>query len=310
MLKEGTAGRTANNCTGRAFVAKVEKSAIADRTESWGTGDRGGNVTHQRSALAAATGVAAAIKTKAEIIASPIRTPARPIGTPLAQFGAHTASFTSQALGAEWSCFYFLDAECEPFGFQVHRTPWALRESYLTHDMARSDPLHPVSLVTQNLRFVSMFDPRLRCAVELRRHFWNFLSAFGARDAAEMIFRVGGRAVAGMSLLWVGQAGSRADRQLGESVQSYIEFNLAPYIREVHATGPCAARNPLDLTGRQLEIAQLICDGLTNIEIARRLNIGTATVKTHLLHVFEKVGVQTRATLATRFLSATHRLNA
>src|SRR6185312_5532396 len=34
--------------------------------------------------------------------------PARPIDPALAQFGAHTASFTSQALGAEWSCFYYL----------------------------------------------------------------------------------------------------------------------------------------------------------------------------------------------------------
>ena len=228
----------------------------------------------------------------------------------LAQFGTQTASFVSEMLGADWSCFYQVDERSQPFGFQVHRTPWALREAYLKHDMARTDPMLPAHLVGRNIRFVSMFDSRICGSLESRRNFWSFLSAFGARDAAEMIFRVGGRAVAGMSLLWVGKAGPRAERQQGEAVQSYIEFNLAPYIREVHATGPCAARNPLDLTGRQLEIAQLICDGLTNIEIARRLNIGTATVKTHLLHVFEKVGVQTRATLATRFLSATHRLNA
>ena len=44
-----------------------------------------------------------------------------------------------------------------------------------------------------------------------------------------MIFRVGGRAVAGMSLLWVGRAGLRADRHLGEVVQSYIELNLAAH---------------------------------------------------------------------------------
>jgi len=272
--------------------------------ENSGTGDRGGNVTHQRSALAAATGAAAAIKTKAEIIASPVATPARPIGTPLAQFGAHTASFTSQALGAEWSCFYFLDTECEPFGFQVHRTPWALRESYLTHDMARGDPLHPASLVTQNLRFVSMFDPRLRCAVELRRHFWSFLSAFGARDAAEMIFRVGGRAVAGMSLLWVGQAGSRADRQLGESVQSYIEFNLAAHYGPLVSDIFPEAGARLALSDRELEIVRLVCHGSTNAQIAQRLTIGVSTVKTHLLHVFEKLGVRTRAALVSRCLLA------
>lgn len=261
-------------------------------------------MTRQRSALAVATDAGAAIQTKAEIIASPVRASARAIGTALAQFGAHTASFTSQALGAEWSCFYFLDAECQPFGFQVHRTPWALRESYVTHGMARSDPLHPASLATQNLRFVSMFDPRLRCAVESRRRFWSFLSAFGTRDAAEMIFRVGGRAVAGMSLLWVGQAGSRADRQLGESVQSYIEFNLAAHYGPLLSDILPESGAGLALSDRELEIVRLVCHGSTNAQIAQRLSIGVSTVKTHLLHVFEKLGVRTRAALVSRCLLA------
>jgi DNA-binding CsgD family transcriptional regulator len=263
----------------------------------------GDTVTRQRSALAVATGAAAAIKTNTEVIASPAGSPARPISAPLVQFGAHTASFTSQALGAEWSCFYFLDAEGQPFGFQVHRTPWALRESYVTHYMARSDPLHPARLVTQNLRFVSMFDPRLSCALELRRNFWNFLSTFGTRDAAEMIFRVGGRAVAGMSLLWVGQAGSRANRQLGESVQSYIEFNLAAHYGPLLSDIFPEAGVGLALTDRELEIVKLVCQGFSNAQIAQRLTIGVSTVKTHLLHVFEKLGVRTRAALVSRCLS-------
>ena len=260
-------------------------------------------MTRQKNALAVASGGAAAIKNNAEIIASPVGSPARPISTPLVQFGAHTASFTSQALGAEWSCFYFLDADGQPFGFQVHCTPWALRESYVTHSMERSDPLHPARLVTQNLRFVSMFDPRLSCALELRRNFWNFLSAFGTRDAAEMIFRVDGRAVAGMSLLWVGQAGSRADRQLGESVQSYIEFNLAAHYGPLLSDIFPEASVGLALTDRELEIAQLVCLGSSNGQIAQRLTIGVSTVKTHLLHIFDKLGVRTRAALVSRCLS-------
>jgi len=249
-----------------------------------------------------AAGAATSLKTNTEIIASPVGAPPRPIGAPLVRFGAHTASFTSQALGAEWSCFYFLDPGGEPFGFQVHRTPWALRESYLAHCMARCDPLHPARLVTQNLSFVSMFDPRLSCALELRRNFWNFLSAFGTRDAAEMIFRVGGRAVAGVSLLWVGQAGSRSDRQLGESVQSYIEFNLAAHYGPLLSDIFPEAGVGLALTDRELEIVQLVCQGSSNSQIAQRLAIRVSTVKTHLLHVFEKLGVRTRAALVSRCL--------
>ncbi len=59
----------------------------------------------------------------------------------------------------------------------------------------------------------------------------------------------------------------------------------------------------LDLTERELEIVQLVCQGLTNARIAQRLAIGLATVKTHLLHVFEKLGVSTRAELVSRCIA-------
>ncbi len=229
----------------------------------------------------------------------------RPICTALAQFGAHTASFASEALRAEWSCFYFLDGQGEPFAFQAHRTPWTLRESYVRENMARNDPTRPASVIAQNLRFVSVFDQRLNCSLESRRNYWNFLSSFGTRDAAEMIFHVGGRPVAGMSLVWVGRAGSRADRQLGEAVQSYIEMNLATHYGPLPSDlFPAAAATEFDLTERELEIVQLVCHGLTNPRVAERLNIGLATVKTHLLHVFDKLGVRTRAELVSRCLSA------
>jgi DNA-binding CsgD family transcriptional regulator len=257
-------------------------------------------MTCQTSAVALATCETAKPASNAEAIACPTM---RPISTRLAQFGAHTALFTSQALGAEWTCFYFLDGQGEPFGFQVHRTPWALRESYLRHNMARNDPTHPASLIAQNLRFVSVFDRRLRCALESRRNYWNFLSSFGTRDAAEMIFRVGGRAVAGMSLLWVGHAESRSERQLGEAVHSYIELNLAAHYGPLPADLFPEAAPGIALTDRQQEIVQLVCHGLTNGQVAQRLNIGLATVKTHLLHVFEKLGVHTRAELVGRCLS-------
>jgi len=227
----------------------------------------------------------------------------RPINTPLARFGAQTASFASQALGAQWSCFYYVDDEGQPFAFQVHRTPWTVRESYVKNDIGRSDPLHPASLAAQKLSFVSVFDRRLTCASESRRIYWNFLSSFGARDAAEMIFRVGGRAIAGMSLVWVGREGLRADRHLGESVQSYIEFNLTTQYGALPSNPPAESTPDLSLTERELEIVQLVCHGLTNARIAERLSIGLATVKTHLLHVFEKLGVRTRAELVSRWVS-------
>jgi predicted ATPase/class 3 adenylate cyclase/DNA-binding CsgD family transcriptional regulator len=52
------------------------------------------------------------------------------------------------------------------------------------------------------------------------------------------------------------------------------------------------------LTPTETEVVQLLAQGLTNPQIAERLFISRATVKTHLIHVFTKLGVTTRAQLA------------
>jgi DNA-binding NarL/FixJ family response regulator len=46
---------------------------------------------------------------------------------------------------------------------------------------------------------------------------------------------------------------------------------------------------------RELEVLQLVSAGATNREVAERLFISEATVKTHLLHIYAKLGVNDRA---------------
>jgi DNA-binding NarL/FixJ family response regulator len=57
---------------------------------------------------------------------------------------------------------------------------------------------------------------------------------------------------------------------------------------------------PPALSPRELQVLTLVADGCSNPEIARTLYIGEATVKTHLLHAFEKLGVNDRTRAVTR----------
>ncbi|MGF9649301.1 response regulator transcription factor [Pseudarthrobacter oxydans] len=55
-------------------------------------------------------------------------------------------------------------------------------------------------------------------------------------------------------------------------------------------------RNPDEiLTPREAELLSLLTQGLSNRELGQRLFISEATVKTHLAHIYAKLGVETRA---------------
>jgi DNA-binding NarL/FixJ family response regulator len=49
------------------------------------------------------------------------------------------------------------------------------------------------------------------------------------------------------------------------------------------------------ISPRELEVLKLIAGGANNREAAAKLFVSEATIKTHLLHVFEKLGVRDRA---------------
>jgi DNA-binding NarL/FixJ family response regulator len=54
-----------------------------------------------------------------------------------------------------------------------------------------------------------------------------------------------------------------------------------------------------ELTARELEVLGCVARGLSNGQIGRELFIGEATVKTHLLRAFEKLGVTDRTAAVT-----------
>ncbi len=65
-----------------------------------------------------------------------------------------------------------------------------------------------------------------------------------------------------------------------------------------------AALRTLGLTAREAEVLIWLAQGKTNAEIGIILGMGLATVKTHLLHIFAKLGCETRTAAARTALEA------
>jgi DNA-binding NarL/FixJ family response regulator len=67
-------------------------------------------------------------------------------------------------------------------------------------------------------------------------------------------------------------------------------------------------QNRYDLTPREREIAELICQGLRNGNIAKVLHIRPGTVKTHTRNIYRKVHVRSKIGMLLRFVTDTRYL--
>jgi len=81
--------------------------------------------------------------------------------------------------------------------------------------------------------------------------------------------------------------------RVAELEQVRALLGLAPVDAPAAVTGPAA------LTPREREVALLIADGLTNLELARRLYISPKTAAVHVSSILRKLGVSSRTEVAT-----------
>ena len=119
------------------------------------------------------------------------------------------------------------------------------------------------------------------------------LGGFGDRQHAQRAIEAGAS-----GFLWKGA-------ELGElllAIQTlhagttYLSSQLAPVV----PTARTLNEDPLgSLSKRELEVLCFLAGGMTNREIAQQLFVTRRTVETHLTHVFEKLGLDSRTEIET-----------
>ena len=67
--------------------------------------------------------------------------------------------------------------------------------------------------------------------------------------------------------------------------------------RPARSSAPPPPGERAHLTPRELEVLQLICDGLSNKEIAARLDLSANTIAVHRAHIMNTLGVHKTAEL-------------
>jgi DNA-binding NarL/FixJ family response regulator len=89
-------------------------------------------------------------------------------------------------------------------------------------------------------------------------------------------------------------AAVRGEAAIDPAVQHHLVNSIAR-TAPLEWVPPDQARLPDDLTPREAVVLGLIAEGLSNAEIADRLTVSEATVKSHINHLYAKTGARDRA---------------
>ena len=197
--------------------------------------------------------------------------------------------FARGILEGSATAFYEVDNNLNLNRFVLSNdVPTNFHDQYLA-GMNRLDPLHPRS--ASNRPFARLSVAIDQCATKEAATYRTFAGQCGIADMIEFFFRRNDRIVAGMSVLWApGCKIPDSTMNIAEKIHDYLEFNLTS-----RPSSTPDEHTRYGLTSREMEVVELLCCGRTNREIGECLNIGIATVKTHLIHIFEKLGVETRS---------------
>ncbi len=195
--------------------------------------------------------------------------------------------FAQNILDATATAFFEIDEKHDLRRFYLSGIPEPFHRQYL-EGMSRFDPQHPRHAA--GLEVARLSEAHEASQARETALFRSFARQCGIVDMINFFFRHDDQIVAGMTIAWgPGVKIPKDAMATARKIHQYLEFNLA-------GCSPLRDHGQrYGLTSREMDVVQLLCRGQTNREISECLEISQATVKTHLIHIFEKLGVETRS---------------
>jgi len=216
-----------------------------------------------------------------------------------------TLRLVGGALGASRLVFYAVDPGQNLQDFVLEGMPPECHDRYV-REMFAFDPLHVRRIAPHAVPVARFGDAERYAPRDHVRRYTSFLRQFDVLDTLELVFRDDEKILAGLNVAWTDRdpPPPAATKALAEQLQRYIEFTLTSRLASSRVAWQDATRS-FGLTAREREVAQLVRQGHTNQAIATCLGIEPSTVKTHLLRIYEKCEVDSRAGLVGRLSEST-----
>jgi DNA-binding CsgD family transcriptional regulator len=211
---------------------------------------------------------------------------------PSQDIAGHCLHAFTQLVPASRAAFYCVDRQLQAHDFSLHGMSGEMHRDYLDN-YRQFDPLQPRNYVSSDLAVVPLGLAMARQPIRDSHRYRHFLQRYDVVDVVEVFAHRGSRPQAAISLLRTAEQGVFTSEQLTQlsALQALLQLavaNLPPQDDLLSS-----------LTPKERQIALLLRQGASNKELARELDVGLPTVKTHLINLFRKTGVSNRTELVS-----------
>lgn len=211
---------------------------------------------------------------------------------PSQDIAGHCLHAFTQLVPASRAAFYCVDRQLQAHDFSLHGMSGEMHRDYLDN-YRQFDPLQPRNYVSSDLAVVPLGLAMARQPIRDSHRYRHFLQRYDVVDVVEVFAYWGSRPQAAISLLRTAEQGVFTSEQLTQlaALQALLQLAVANL--------PPQDDSLSSLTPKERQIALLLRQGVSNKELARELDVGLPTVKTHLINLFRKTGVSNRTELVS-----------
>lgn len=215
------------------------------------------------------------------------------LGVRCRDFAQNTVSFLKNTSGCTAVVLTWYEADkTKPPHVQAGADERMITEYYDRYHSA--DPLRAELLIQSSNCFETLSDAKKAHDQYLLEEYQPFLHKYNIHEEMDLIFRVGGTAVASVALL-LQENGGRLNPPYIREAYNYLQytFSIQPAVRLLNLNNHLELR--YKLTPKERAVAELMLAGEPNKTIASQLDMELPTAKTHILHIFQKLQVTSRA---------------
>ena len=219
------------------------------------------------------------------------------------RFQQESLDLVNSLLSLSSSGFYLVGPDMWHRGVVLRDLDVAAEREY-TRNYRDHDPLNPALFATQDVRVACLDEEITEAALLKSIYYREFMRPLDHRHVADMFFRRGPDIIAVLTMLRSPALGpfTAEELHLLRTLQPFLQYTLNREYQPRRYRERDELRDRYALTDRELDVVEFIVAGASNKVIARELQLSLATVKTHIQHIFQKLGVSSRTALSARVL--------